>query len=300
MSKLKTWISAFRLRTLPLALSTVMMGGFIAYDVSGYSLNVVILSIITTLLLQILSNLANDYGDGTRGTDNENRLGPERAVQSGIISPGSMKTAIIIFSLLSLFSGLALIRTSLHENFLTGLVFLLFGISAITAAIKYTVGRSAYGYSGLGDLFVFIFFGIIAVCGTYYLATLQINFLVLLPASTMGLLSTGVLNLNNMRDMDNDKLSGKHTIAMKLGYSKARKYHYLLITVSMALLPVYSLLTSQSLFSYFYIIIYPLFINDLVKISNVKNKRNLDPYLKKLAISTLLLTMLFGAGLIIF
>ena len=297
MTKIKAWISALRLRTLPLALSTVMMGGFLATAVPEFKLSTVVMSIITTLLLQILSNLANDYGDGTKGTDNTERIGPERAVQSGVITAKEMKAGIVVFSILSLVCGLILIWISLRENFLTGLLFFMLGIAAIMAAIKYTVGKSAYGYSGFGDIFVFIFFGIIAVCGTFFLATQRIDAIILLPAATMGLLSTGVLNLNNMRDADNDQKSGKNTIALKLGYKNARLYHYILIVIALILLPAYSWLSGQKGISYLYIALYPLFVIDLIKIGKITDKKLLDPYLRKLAVLTLLLTIIFGMGI---
>lgn len=295
--KLKSWISALRLRTLPLALSTVMMGGFLASANSYFNIYVVIMAVITTLLLQILSNLANDYGDAVKGTDNKNRVGPERAVQSGIISRKEMKTGIIILSILSLISGLLLIWISLKNDFLIAIIFLAIGLAAITAAIKYTIGKKAYGYSGFGDLFVFIFFGLVAVCGTYFLATMNLQIDILLPAITMGFLSIGVLNLNNMRDMDNDKSSGKNTIALKLGYKVAKRYQSSLIILALTLLIIYSLLTHQPLISYIYIITFPIFITDLFRINNIIVKQSLDPFLKRLALSTLALSILFGIGL---
>lgn len=296
-NKFKSWVSALRLRTLPLALSTVMMGGFLASTNSSFNIYVVIMAVITTLLLQILSNLANDYGDAVKGTDNKNRVGPERAVQSGIISRKEMKTGIITLSGLSLISGLLLIWVSLKNDFFVAFVFLVIGLAAIAAAIKYTIGKNAYGYSGFGDIFVFIFFGLTAVCGTYFLATLNFKIDILLPAVTMGFLSIGVLNLNNMRDMENDKSSGKYTIALKLGYKAAKIYQSLLITSALTLLIIYSLLTHQTLISYIYLITFPIFIINLIKISRITDKQFLDPFLKKLALSTLALSILFGVGL---
>ena len=226
---LSSWIKAFRLRTLPLALSSIIMGSGLAIYLGSYSWIVILLATLTTILLQILSNLANDYGDFQKGTDNDNRLGPERAVQSGEISARQMKTAVIVFAALSLLSGVWLLYASLKEQFMIALVFFVLGIAAIAAAVKYTVGKNAYGYSGLGDLFVFLFFGLTGVLGTYYLNTLSLTWDVFLPAISIGLLSTGMLNLNNMRDIENDIKSGKHTLASKLGLRKAKYYHAFLV-----------------------------------------------------------------------
>ena len=291
------WVKAFRLRTLPLALACIFMGGFLAIYKEEYSWSVITLAIITTLFLQILSNLANDYGDGIKGTDNENRLGPERAVQSGEISPSQMRKGIIVFVLLSLISGVWLIIEGTGFSFFT-LIFLALGIGAIVAAIKYTVGNRSYGYSGFGDLFVFIFFGPVAVLGTSYLASHQLTWQDILPAAAMGLLSTGVLNLNNMRDIENDKASGKITLALRFGLRSAKKYHYCLVLSALVLLVIFTSLNYHSPWQFIYVILFPTILRDLIFIGRTEDNRLLDPFLKKLAFSTLLLTLLFGMGLI--
>ncbi len=298
MTKLKSWINAFRLRTLPLAIACILMGSFLAIYSGTYSWTVIILAIVTTLFLQILSNLANDYGDGIKGTDNANRVGPKRTIQSGEITPSEMKVGIIIFIILSLISGILLIITSLGSNWDIGLLFLVLGILAIAAAIKYTVGKNAYGYSGMGDIMVFTFFGPVAVMGIYYLLTTTAPIEFFLPATTMGLLSTGVLNLNNMRDMKNDADSGKHTMALMLGYGNARLYHFLLVTIALSLAMVFTILNFKSMWQFIYLITYPVFLKDLYSISRIKENYKLDPFLKKLALSTLFFTLLFGMGLI--
>ena len=299
MTTFSIWLAAFRLRTLPLALSSVFMGSFLAVASGVFSWSIIALSVVTTLLLQILSNLANDYGDGMKGTDNNMRLGPQRAIQSGSISPKEMKLAIVIFTLLSLVTGIWLIIESFGSDWYLGLLFLVLGLSAIAAAIKYTVGSKAYGYSGLGDLFVFLFFGLLAVLGTYFLNTLTLDWLVLLPAISMGFLSTGVLNLNNMRDIENDLKSGKNTLASSMGLGNAKKYHLFLVVGAMFAAIAYSVLNYSSLWNFLYVISFPLFIYQLFRIIKIKEEKLLDPFLKQLALTTLLFTILFGVSLIL-
>lgn len=290
---IKAWIQAFRLRTLPLALSSILMGIIVSYIHDGFQVQVSIWAIITTLLLQILSNLANDYGDAIKGTDNKNRVGPERTVQSGKISSKSMKSAIALFSLLSLASGLYLIYLS-KIDIVYVIIFIALGVSAIAAAIKYTVGKRAYGYHGFGDLFVFLFFGLIAVLGSFYLNTGYVSFDVFFPAITVGLFSTAVLNLNNMRDLKNDKVSGKNTIAVRLGIQKAKLYHTIIVNFAFFALMYFTILNSMSWKVHLVFLIYPLFLIDLKKIDKEQNLKNLDPFLKKTALKTFLLVILFG------
>lgn len=292
------WIHAFRLRTLPLALSSILMGIIISSVYGAFRLDVSILAIITTLFLQILSNLANDYGDGIKGTDNENRLGPVRTVQSGKISLLQMKIAIIIFSILSFLSGIILIWIS-EINIANALLFFGLGILAIISSIKYTVGKGAYGYYGLGDLFVFIFFGLLAVIGTFYLNSGYFIWQIIFPAITMGLLSLSVLNLNNIRDIENDRIHGKNTIAVKLGEKGAKLYHTIVVNISFFSLLYFVYISNLNWWVYFTFLIYPLFFNDLLKIDRERNLQKLDPFLKKTAIKTMILVFLFGLLILI-
>ena len=261
-TKLKAWISAARLRTLPLSISGILVGSAFAYqrldywnatksflqnknveesglskliDAFNFEFNYIIpiLALITTLGFQILSNFANDYGDGVKGTDNEDRIGPMRALQSGIISPKEMKRAMVITAVLTLISAILLIYVSLGiERLLISLFFLVLGIAAIWAAIKYTVGDNAYGYRGLGDVFVFIFFGPVSVMGIYFLITKGLEWFMIFPSITVGLLSVAVLNLNNMRDIESDKKAGKNTIVVKMGLAKAKLVHYGFVVIA--------------------------------------------------------------------
>jgi len=296
MRKLQAWISACRLRTLPLSISGAIIGSGVAYSEGVFNLSVFVYTILTTLSFQILSNLANDYGDGVKGTDNENRIGPERALQSGIISPKQMRNAIIINVIICLFLVVTLIYQAFGaDQFLTSFIFIVLGVLAIIAAIKYTVGASAYGYKALGDIMVFLFFGWLSVLGTYFLYSKQIDFLMLLPASAVGLLSAGVLNLNNMRDFESDKGSRKHTLAGYLGLKNARNYHLTLILTAMVLMLLYFGLSSQNLPILIIMIGFiPLFIH-LSVFYKVQSPKDYDPQLKVLALSTFLLAFIFGA-----
>ncbi len=296
---LKPWIQAFRLRTLPLTLSSIVLGCFLARFDGAYSSKICILAILTTLFLQILSNLANDYGDSKHGVDNSNRKGPERAVQSGIITPKKMKRVVILFMILSFVSGVWLIYEGTKGLPVINLfVFLVIGLGAIAAAVKYTIGEHPYGYAGFGDLFVFLFFGITGVVGTYYLNTHSFNPEILLPASAAGFLSTAVLNLNNMRDRENDKNSGKRTLVVKIGIEKAKWYHFFLLSGSVITGLAYMILNYHSPFQMLFLLTIPmLWINAAVVFKNTIPEE-LDPYLKKLALTSLLFSLAFGIGLL--
>lgn len=297
--KIKIWLKAFRLRTLPLALSSVALGCFVANYDGALNWKVCVLAASTTLFLQILSNLANDYGDSKHGTDNLDRVGPLRVVQSGIVAPKEMKQVVILFMILSFISGLWLIYEGTKGIPVINVVlFLALGLGAIAAAIKYTIGDHPYGYSGFGDLFVFIFFGLTGVIGTYYLNTHKLNWEILLPASAMGFLSAGVLNLNNMRDRVNDEISGKHTLVVKMGMQKAKWYHFFLLLGSVLSGLTYMLINYHSPFQLLFLITLPmLWINVAVVFKNTV-PQELDPYLKRLALASLLFSFAFGIGLL--
>lgn len=296
---LTAWLSAFRLRTLPLALSTISLGTLLAVPTGNYSWLIFALAASTAFFLQILSNLANDYGDGVKGTDNEQRVGPERAVQSGAISISTMKKAMILFGFFALISGLALIYYSLA---FLGLLYLLgflgLGLASIWAAVKYTAGDNAYGYSGYGDIFVFLFFGLVGVAGTYFLHTHQFHWSILLPASSLGLFSAGVLNLNNMRDIVNDADCGKNTLVVKMGSVKARYYHIVLLTFGLGSAILYGWIANFESTQWLFLLITPLLLLNIAKVLTNKKPSELDPELKKLAMTTLLFVLLWGVGLL--
>jgi 1,4-dihydroxy-2-naphthoate octaprenyltransferase len=300
MASVKSWIKAARLRTLPLAMSGILMGASLSFLDGGFNSTVTILAIITALFIQIFSNFANDYGDSQKGTDNHHRVGPRRTVQSGEITPDQMKTGMIILIVLSLFFGIWLVLAGTKGLHLTTfLLFLAFGIVALIAAYRYTAGSNPYGYAGFGDVAVFLFFGILPVAGTYFLNAHQIKADMFLPALSIGLFSTGVLNLNNMRDIENDRNSGKHTVVVRLGNSRSKIYHNLLISIGMLTAIGYTALNAKSIAQWIFLFAFPLFIRDLIQVNRTTEPRNFDPFLKKLSLTTLLFTVLFGLGIIL-
>lgn len=289
---IKAWISAARLRTLPLSISGTLVGTAYAQINGFFNATIFSLALATTLAFQILSNFANDYGDGVKGTDNQERIGPMRALQSGLISDQQMKVGIIITSILSLFFAISLIYVSFgSENLLYSLAFIALGLLAIYAAIKYTVGNSAYGYRGLGDVFVFIFFGLVSVIGTYFLYSQKLDSLILFPAISIGLLSTAVLNLNNMRDLESDKKSNKITLAVKMGLKKAKIYHSFLISLALTCFVIYTYWLGSTMHFISLIAFIPLLIH-LIKVAKTKTPKDFDPELKKVALSTFALAII--------
>lgn len=292
MSKAKYYIASFRLRTLPLSLSGIFLGTLLAKADGFFHTLPFVFAVATTLCLQILSNLANELGDLQKGTDNAERLGPIRSIQSGALTLTEFKRTITVFVLLSVISGSVLVYTAFDSLFSRdGIIMLLLGGAAIIAAIKYTVGKNAYGYHGLGDLFVFLFFGLLSVMGAYFLLAHQINALLLLPASAIGLLSTGVLNLNNMRDVENDRACGKRTIPVLIGVHKAKIYHFILIIGAFVCMSSYVFLHEHTPSDFLFLLTLPLFIFHLLKVTNNQG-RSLDPQLKVLSLSTLLFAII--------
>ena len=293
---IKNFIKAARLRTLPLSISGIILGGFLAMSDGLFNSLIFSLALITTIGFQVISNFANDYGDGVKGTD-ATRIGEERMVSSGKISPKQMKKAIVVTVIITIIFALLLIYESFGiSSFGYSLLFFVLGIGSIVAAIKYTVGNLAYGYSGFGDLFVFIFFGLLSVLGSYFLFTKEIYFLLTLPAISIGLLSTAVLNLNNMRDYQNDKKSKKNTIVVKIGLKAAKRYHYILLLLSFISALSYVVITFTKTVQFIFLLAYiPLVIHALFVYNN-KEELRLDAELKKVALSTFLFSVLLGLG----
>ncbi len=296
MSQAKDWLNAIRLRTLPLALASIGLGSFLAAFEGKFKWPVLLLSGLTTIFLQILSNLANDYGDTQHGADHAEREGPTRAIQSGKISPASMKLAIYIFIGLSLISGFSLLYISMSGFSKAFIIMFIVGIFAIGAAMNYTMGKNPYGYAGFGDLFVVLFFGFVGVMGTYFCHTGSFNIPALLPAFSCGLLSTAVLNVNNIRDIDSDKKAGKMSIPVRIGRNKAVIYHWMLLLTAIISSVIFVLINFHSPVQLLFLITTPLLIFNGLKVSTIHDPKKLDPFLKQMAISTLLFIITFGIG----
>ena len=297
MATLKTWMKAARPRTLLLSFSGVLLGASLSVAASRSDWRILFFCALTAIVLQILSNLANDYGDFKKGTDGANRVGPQREMQSGSITEKEMRKGIAIVSILCLISG-ALIFVFAQLSWQELAVFAALGIGAVLAALLYTLGKHPYGYQGLGDLFCFLFFGWAAVAGTYYLATKNLDFSVLLPATAMGFLSNAVLNINNMRDYENDKTSGKNSLVVKLGMKKAFIYHCFLIVGAFVCLTIFLILKKAPYYTYAFWLLFPLFMKDLIAIKKIKPEQ-LDPFLGRQVKHTFLLVVVFGVLLLL-
>jgi 1,4-dihydroxy-2-naphthoate polyprenyltransferase len=298
--KLKIWLKAFRLRTLPLALANAVMGSFLALFNGGFRWIIFILTILTITFLQILSNLANDYGDAVSGADKPDRVGPTRVTATGMVTKKEMKKMVINFIILSVISGSFLILIGLrHVALSKTLIYFGLGLAAIIAAIKYTVGKNPYGYKGFGDIFVFLFFGLVGVIGTYYLHTNWFDKIVIVPAAVIGLMSTAVLNINNLRDIQPDTESGKNTLPVQYGFEFARKYHLLLIGSAWLLSISYTVIHFFSLWQFLFLITLPLFILNCKKVYYHKDSSELNNELRNLALATFLFALTFGLGLIL-
>lgn len=296
-SKKEAWLHAIRLRTLPLALASILMASFLAYYYLSFRWEILILAASTTTLLQILSNLANDYGDSIHGADSIEREGPIRAVQSGIIPLKEMKTAMIIFAGLSLLSGILLLYVAVTSWFMFW-GFIALGLLAIAAAITYTSGSNPYGYIGLGDISVFLFFGLTGVLGTYFLHTMNFQLAVIWPAISLGLFSTAVLNINNIRDIKADTKAGKKSIPVRIGKEAAIKYNWALIIGGNVFLLIF-VLQEGAWGGLISLLLLPVMIGVGKGVQNGKSSQEIDPYLKKMALSTLLWVLAFGVGLLL-
>ncbi|WP_432455546.1 1,4-dihydroxy-2-naphthoate polyprenyltransferase [Agarivorans sp. QJM3NY_29] len=293
----KSWLHAARLRTLPLASSSVLLGSCLALKQQQFSWPVFVLSLLTAVLLQILSNLANDYGDALKGLDDETRVGPTRAIQAGLLSAPQMLRAIVLMALLSVASGLLLLWVSIGDYWLAWLGFIGLGALAIVAAIAYTMGEKPYGYRGLGDLSVFVFFGLLGVVGSHYLHTQQLDPAVWLVGAGSGLLATAVLNINNIRDFKPDLSAGKLTLAVRLGERRARYYHLLLILVALGLFASYLLLNAASSFAWLYLLAALALLKVSATVFCQYQHQVLDQQLQATAKWSFLLSVLFSLGL---
>ncbi|MDQ0594115.1 1,4-dihydroxy-2-naphthoate octaprenyltransferase [Chryseobacterium ginsenosidimutans] len=302
------WIKAARLRTLPLSLSGIIMGAFIAkwrlYGEGGvWDWKIFALALLVTLLYQILSNYANDYGDGIKGTDAKRATEAEsRAVASGKITAKQMRNAVILFSVLSFAATIALLYVAFIPKYINEFyIFIGLGVACILAAIGYTIGKKPYGYMGLGDLFVFIFFGLVSVCGSYFLFTKTFSWDMLLPGTAIGMMSMAVLNLNNMRDIESDKLSGKNSFALRIGFKNAMIYEMVLLQLPLILILMFLGVNGFFQTQNYYVFIVMILLLPLMKLRRqimaVKNPKELDPFLKQVGIMTFVMAVLTAFGL---
>ncbi|WP_339736920.1 1,4-dihydroxy-2-naphthoate polyprenyltransferase [uncultured Sunxiuqinia sp.] len=300
MATTKSWIKAARPRTLPLALSGIIMGCGLAWFYGALDPLVSVLAVITATLIQVFSNFANDYGDSQKGTDNEFRLGPTRTMQSGEISHSEMKKGMTVVGGLSFIFGIWLVYAGTwHFSHAAFFAFVALGILSLLAAFFYTAGKKSYGYVGLGDLAVFLFFGLLPVIGVFYLNANYWETAIILPAISLGFFSTGVLNLNNMRDIENDQQSGKITLPVRIGARNSRIYHTAMILWGWLSTVLFTFHQQESGWQWLFMLALPLFLVDLKKIGKTKDARSLDPFLKRLSLSTLAFTLLFCLGLIL-
>ncbi|WP_325891443.1 1,4-dihydroxy-2-naphthoate polyprenyltransferase [Grimontia sp. NTOU-MAR1] len=297
-STFKIWLDAARPKTLPLAIACILCGSAVAVQTSQFSITLTVLALVTALLLQILSNLANDYGDAIKGTDNDARLGPKRAIQQGLVTPALMKQAIFFNILITTLVGAALVLTAFDKT-ADILSFIGLGALAIVAAICYTVGNKPYGYRGLGDFSVLIFFGWLGVAGTYYLQAGTLNSIVLLPATACGLLSVGVLNINNLRDIDNDRACGKHTLVVRMGPKWGRAYHQVLLATAFICFALFSLLQPVGWSGWLFLLALPMAAKHSLAVRQSPDGEALRPMMGDIVKVALLTNALFAAGILI-
>ena len=295
MNKFRAAVASMRLRTLPLSTGGVILGILLATADFKVDVWVAVLIVLTTVCLQILSNLSNELGDVLHGTDTEDRQGPQYGLNSGVLSIGEMKVLIGIFVALCIISGTAMTLLSFGTLWdITPILVLLMGAAAIMGAMKYTLGRNPYGYRGLGDVYVFLFFGLVAVMGSYFVASHTLFWRLLLPGAAVGCFSVGVLNVNNIRDMKTDA-ANRVTVAIRLGERKAKIYQTVLIVLGWLFMLVYCQLRMFSWWHYLFVITLPLFILHLRGVWKRKGKQ-LDPMLPLLVMSTFLFCLLAGIG----
>ncbi len=298
ISRTRAWLESLRPRTLPLAFASIVVGASLAWWQSVFDPAVTLLALLTAGLLQILSNLANDYGDAEKGSDKPGRIGPLRGMQKGVITQQQMKVALIITVVLICLSGLALVSVACHS--LTDVLgFLLLGLLSIIAAITYTVGTRPYGYMGLGDISVLIFFGWLSVVGSWYLQSHSLTFSVFLPATASGLLATAVLNINNLRDIDSDRENGKNTLAVRLGPVLARRYHAGLLAGALLCLALFNLLWLHSLWGWLFVLAAPLLIRQARYVIRERDPVAIRPMLERTVKGALLTNLLFALGVVL-
>ena len=295
-SKTKAYITSLRLRTLPLSLAGVVLGSLLAASDGAFDGTVFVLVVVTAMALQILSNMANEIGDLDKGTDNDRRLGPIRGTQSGALSRREMARAMVTAGCVAVVAGVALVWVAFRDLLQwESVALLLAGAASVAAAVKYTLGRNAYGYHGLGDVFVFVFFGLVSVAGSYFAMAGRISWEVFLPAAAIGFLSMGVLNMNNIRDVENDAACGKRTLPVKFGVAWAKRYEFVIVLSAFLLMLVYTVLHPAGWAGYLFVLTLPLLCLHLARVRRGEG-RALDSQLRFISLSTLLLVLLSGFG----
>lgn len=295
-STFSIWFSTARPRTLPLALASIIVGSALAHWAGKFDLITTLLAFVTTILLQVLSNFANDYGDYVKGSDTKERIGPLRAIQHGAIMGIQLRNAVIVLVVLSFLGGAGLITYS-YQTVQDAIVFTALGIISIVAAITYTVGKKAYGYLGLGDLFVLIFFGFVAVIGTFYLQAHSVPALIFVPAFGCGLLSVAVLNINNLRDINQDRKAGKNTLIVRIGSQNGRIYHAILLVLAVVSYLIFAISEFQHWYSYLFLLATPLLVKHGKFVYQHKDPVELRPILGQMAGLALIVNLLFSLGI---
>jgi 1,4-dihydroxy-2-naphthoate octaprenyltransferase len=262
-SKLKIWLLAARPKTLWAAASPVIIGTAMALRSDSLHIMSAVAAMLGALLIQIGTNYANDYFDYKKGADRPDRLGPTRATQAGLVSPSAMKMATFTVFALAIIAGVYLVWRG-------GVPILVIGLLSIIFGIFYTAGRYALGYTGFADLFVLIFFGPVAVGGTYYVQTLDMNWPVLISGIAPGLFSVAILTVNNLRDIESDRNAGKKTLPVRFGESFAR-FEYLISIIIAALVPAAMfLMTGIGIYAIACILVIPAAIPSFKKVFTVK------------------------------
>lgn len=295
--KLKASLESMRLRTLPLSMAGVLLGILLAVADWKVDLWTAILIVITTVCLQILSNLSNELGDVLRGTDTAERQGPQYGLNSGEMTVRDMKVLICIFVGLCIVFGTAMTWRAFGTLWgMTPILVLMLGAAAIMGAMKYTLGHNPYGYRAKGDIYVFLFFGLVSVMGAYFVCTkgVGLHWKLLLPAAGVGCFSVGVLNVNNIRDMKTDA-ANRVTVAIKLGAHRARIYQTVLICLGWVCMAAYCLLCWPSWWHWLWVLTLPLYVLHLRGVWT-REDRALDPMLPLLVLSTFALSLLMGIG----
>ena len=292
------WIISLRLKTLPLSLCAILVGNALAYWQQQFDFWIMLLSIITASLLQILSNLANDYGDAVKGSDKYNIKAHTRGIQLGLITLKQLKIALIINIIFCILSGLCLLHLACNNRYEL-LSFIILGLISIIAAITYTIGNKPYGYSGFGDISVLIFFGLIGVMGSYYLQTKSLTGAIMLPALGCGLLSVAVLNINNLRDIDSDRNCHKRTLVVLMGQTKARFYHLFLIMIAFILLVLFASHQLHTIWRWLFLITLPLFIYHIYAVFRFKVAKDAIPLLLQMVKLALFTNLLYCLGIIL-